>query len=29
VDLNPIVIYERGGLLLDARVLLSLEEASA
>lgn len=29
VDLNPIVIHERGGLPLDARVLLSLEEASA
>jgi len=29
VDLNPIVIYERGGLLLDARVLLSLEETPA
>lgn len=29
VDLNPIVIYEQGGLLLDARVLLSLEGASA
>jgi len=27
VDLNPIVIYERGGLLLDARLLLHLEEA--
>jgi acyl-CoA synthetase (NDP forming) len=29
VDLNPIVIYERGALLLDARVLLRLEEAPA
>ncbi len=29
VDLNPIVIYGQGGLLLDARVLLSLEGASA
>ena len=29
VDLNPIVIYERGGLLLDARILLHLEETPA
>jgi acetyl-CoA synthetase (ADP-forming) len=29
VDLNPVVVHERGGLLLDARVLLSLEETSA
>ncbi|MGH7395186.1 MAG: acetate--CoA ligase family protein [Candidatus Methylomirabilales bacterium] len=29
VDLNPIAIYERGGLLLDARILLHLEETPA
>ena len=29
VDLNPVVVHERGVLPLDARVLLSLEETSA